>query len=99
MRRHVYDVSVSVSSSDDFEDTHLPKALRLFSLVPYLSANAAASAVRSASHSLAAFLNSAASSASCSSAACSFALAFSETHLPKALPWRLSALHSFAAFV
>ena len=79
---------VSVSPSDAFEDTHLPKALRLFSLVPYLSAKAArVSSVspRSASHSFAAFLNSAASSASCSSAACSFALAFFETHLPKAL--------------
>ena len=97
-------------------ETHLPKALRLFAFVPYFSANAVRRRPsRSASHSLAAFLNSAASSWSCSSAACSFALAFCETHLPNAL--RLfpfvpyfsanalsdrpcrSALHSLAAFV
>ena len=79
---------VSVSSSDAFEDTHLPKALRLFSLVPYLLGEGRTGprrSRRSESHSFAAFLNSAASSASCSSAACSFALAFFETHLPKAL--------------
>ena len=35
-------------------ETHLPKALRLFLLVPYLAANAAGSALRSVLHALAA---------------------------------------------
>src|SRR6185503_19122723 len=68
-------------------ETHLPNAFFLFAFVPYFSANAAreaSSSPRSASHSLAAFLNSVASCWSSASASFSLALAFWETHLPNA---------------
>ena len=63
-------------------ETHLPKALRLFLLVPYLAANAAGSALRSALHAFAA-LTSALTSSSTVLAVLDFA--FCETHLPCAL--------------
>src|SRR5688572_98382 len=86
-------------------DTHLPKALRLFSFVPYFEAKAAESALRSALHCLAAFSISSAAAVFSSRSAC-------ETHLPSAfLPFLLlpylvakaagsasrSALHCFTA--
>src|SRR3954454_20765213 len=91
-------------------DTHLPNALRLLALVPYLSANACGSALRSALQVLAA-LTSVLTSALTVSVV--FALAFWETHLPCALApflpvpyfWAkaagsaaFSALHSCEAF-
>ena len=65
----------------------MPNAFFLFAFVPYFSLNArrvSSVSPRSASHSLAAFLNSVASCWSSASAAFSLALAFCETHLPNA---------------
>lgn len=64
-------------------ETHSPKALRLFLLVPYLAAKASRPKVfRSAAHSSAALLRALIFAASFPSAFSLFSLAFWETHLP-----------------
>jgi len=63
-------------------DTHLPNALDLFALVPYLALKAAGSAFRSVQQDLAAF-----TVAACCWAAAAFAVF--DTQLPKALAWFL----------
>ena len=91
-------------------DTHLPKALRLVLLVPYLARNATRSVLRSVLHAFAALTSALTSSRTVSR---DFDDAFCETHFPCALAPCLpvpylavkaagsavaSVLHSLAAF-